>query len=129
MDNYQEEKELFEMFCAKIIDKSVFIVEKFKNGRVCGIQQFTENRLSVSYRHLSYLETTDKKVKSHRFINEWLNDSSMRLYQNIGVFPNDIKVLQGYYNMWVDFDSEFIEEYTHNQDALDTILNHIKIRQ
>ena len=126
-DAYEEERRLFEKYCAKIIDKSVFIVEKFKNNRVYETLQFTECKLMVSYRHLEYITMVDNKPKTNKFLQKWLNDSCMRLYDNVDIFPPGVLVPNNYYNLWTSFEAEYIQTYTHKQNSLDFILNHIKI--
>ena len=124
-DGYESVKKKFEMFCAKIIEGPVFIIEKFKNGKVYSISRTTENRLKSSYKHISFsVPGSDKKIP---FVLTWLWDGSMRLYNDVGFYPPDVALPNGVYNLWTPFYSECIEEYEERNDELNAILKHIKI--
>ena len=128
IDGYYTVKKDFEKYCAKIIDKSIYIIEEYKNGRVYEVNTFPEGKLTVSYQHLSYPEMTKKgDVFIKNFISRWKFDESMRVYKNMDIFPDPSKVPNGYYNLWKPFESEFITNYTVMEKELELILHHIKI--
>lgn len=127
-NSYESCKREFEKTCAKIINRSLFIVEEFKDNKIIDVKTFTESKLIISYKHLECITDTGKKgEKSGCFINKWLHDVSMRTYKDIDIFPPGVPVPDKYYNMWIKFDMELIDEYEYKQEALEKILNHIKI--
>ena len=127
-DSYVLMKKSFEKRFSKIINSSVFIKEYKKNGRVCDIKYFPENKLNISYRHLtSEEEEGDGKITKTSFMKQWLCDPKIRSYDDEGIFPPGVKIPKNCYNIWRDFEMEFIDEYVEKKEELEMILNHIKI--
>jgi hypothetical protein len=117
----------FEMFCAKIINKSLFIHEIFENDLICQVIQMSESKLTVSYKHLKYMKEIDGNIVDCSFTSRWINDKNMRLYQDMGIYPDSSIKPLNHYNLWTPFRAEYIKDYEWEQDAVDFVLNHIKI--
>jgi len=114
----------FEENHCKITNKSVFIKHDKEKIIVMSKQQ-----IKTSYEHMVYeLATSDGDIKECNFINDWMiNNPSQRRYDDIGCYPTGIECPANCFNSWIPFAMEFVEQYDHQQDALDMILNHIKI--
>jgi hypothetical protein len=114
----------FEKEHAKITNKGYF-VKQLENDNILMSRQ----HLKTAYEHLTYEEVDkDGKVKNHNFINDWLvNNPTIRRYDDLGIYPKDEMCPPNMFNMWRKFAMEMITDYEPNEDALQTILNHIKI--
>lgn len=114
----------FEKQHCKIINKEIFIKQLENNNIV-----MTKKHITTAYEHMVYDKLDkDGNIKHHNFIRDWLNNNpTIRRYDDVDVFPKDEMCPSNVFNMWRKFDMEFITEYTHNQEALDFVLNHIKI--
>jgi hypothetical protein len=113
----------FEKDHCKIISKSIFIKQSQNENIVMNRQA-----LKTSYEHLIY-KRSDKNgdIIDSNFINDWLvNNPKQRSYENIGVYPNDNLCPKNVFNMWRKFDMELISEYTHHEEGLKFMLDHIK---
>jgi hypothetical protein len=88
----------------------------------------TEKALMVSYRHLLYEKmNASGDMERKTFINDWLSDPSMRLYEDMDCFPNESKCPKSKFNAWRKFEMELIKKYTHKRTELDEILADIKV--
>jgi len=117
----------FEKSHLKIVNKGFFIKE-FENR----IMTLTESDLRVAYSHLVYEKEVESKngnkMVTKSFINDWLRENPLqRRKDDMDMFPTGLKCPDNYYNTWRPFDMELITEYTENKEALEIILNHIKI--
>lgn len=121
--SYLQVKEEFQKAHAKIIYKSAFIVENDNDVIIK-----SKSEMLVSYQHLKFQIMTDTGITNTPFMDMWLNDACMRIYNDIGVYPNPSKCPKNVYNMWRPFEMEqYTTPYTKNVVALDMFLNHIKI--
>lgn len=116
----------FEDKHCKIINKSFFLKE-FENKVIT----LNKSQIISSYEHLQY---TDFKYngKSYeavetQFIHDWLKCPTMRVYDEVGVFPTGLKCPSNYYNMWRPFDMELVTEWEQKDDAIEKIKKHILI--
>ena len=116
----------FEEKHCKIINKSFFLKE-FDNKVIT----LNKSQLVSSYEHLQY---TDFKFNGKtyealeaQFITDWLRCPTMRLYDDIGVYPTGLKCPSNYYNMWRPFDMELVTEWIQCDDAVEKIKKHILI--
>lgn len=114
----------FEKKHAKIINKSNFIIEE--EGEVI---LKSRNDLMVSYQHLQYQEMNDDgAINSFPFINSWLLNPNMRVYNDLGIYPSSRLCPKNIYNMWRPFEMEkYKDDYDKQLDSLQVFLNHIKI--
>lgn len=86
-------------------------------------------QLKNSFGHMIY-EERDKsgEIIQKNFINSWVcSNPNIRCYEDVGVFPKLGTCPPHYYNMWLPFEMESVEEYTHHQEGLDAVLNHLRI--
>ena len=105
--NYPMFKLMFEKTHAKIINKTVFIKavrdidETFKE-----FIMFDEQKLKASYRHLSYMKMTKMGEQLAFYIEDWLEDPMMRLYEDIDCIPPPLKCPSSIFNLWSPFRAE-----------------------
>jgi hypothetical protein len=123
---YDIVKNEFEKSHSKIINRNIFI-RQFENRIVF----MKKEHLNNAYEDMKYedvIETKDGLREVQKpFLKEWLNDEFKLKYDDLGVFPTGLKCPDNYFNTWTSFDMELIDEYTPNEEAVNTIKNHIKI--
>ena len=59
-------------------------------------------------------------------IKKWFKDEKPRHYDSIDIYPNPALCPTNIFNNWIPFVMEKVSDYTHHQEGLDYILNHIK---
>ena len=104
-------KKEFEKTHCKIINKSFFI-KRNQNENI----YFNENKLITSYKHLP-----------NKFINEWLKDPEIRVYEDIGIYPNPLKCPDDHYNVWIPFEMENDTPFIYSQESVNIFLKHLLI--
>jgi len=117
---YNEMKKEFEKNHVKIIHHGVY-VEITDHGNFIRKQRQMEEK----YIHMSYKK--DMVGNNVPFIYEWMKDPNIRSYQDMDVFPNPSLCPANYFNLWRPFEMEFVKKWTHDQEGLDILLNHIRI--
>lgn len=117
---YSEMKKVFEKNHCKIIHHGVY-VEITEHGNFIRKQRQMEEK----YIHMSYKK--DLLGNNVPFIYEWLKDPNIRSYENMDVFPNPSLCPANCFNLWRPFEMEFVKKWTHDQEGLDMLLNHIRI--
>lgn len=127
IDNYlsfDKVSEEFEKIHCKIINRSIFI-KQLNGDNIVMSRQVIKN----SCEHMIYKKPNkDGLLIDTNFINDWLvNNPKIRSYDDIGVYPNPSICPKNHFNMWRPFEMEYVTEYTHQDDELNFILNHIKI--
>ena len=125
---YETIKQAFEKQHSKVINKSIFI-KKIDDD---GIIYMSENELKVSYKHIRYTKVCCNGGNPYemecKFINEWLEDSDMKQYEDIGIYPPPLKCPKNTYNLWNDFGgNNLIKDFEEKPDELQQILKHILI--
>jgi hypothetical protein len=67
--------------------------------------------------------------KPDSFINQWIDGyDNIRIYDDVDMYPTPLVCPNNIFNLWTPFKAErYIDSYTPNKEALDTVLNHIKI--
>lgn len=120
-NNFKSIVEEFEKTHAKIINKSLFV----KN---CGTDTrfMTEKEIITAYKHINI----GSSLKFSSFINVWINRyEKMRVYDDVGIYPNPDLCPSNIYNIWMPFNYElsYSGDYTHDEEGMLIILNHIKI--
>lgn len=63
------------------------------------------------------------KVGKKLFLSLWLDDPFRKVYSDVGIFPHDIQVEDGFLNMWNGFQVERLK----GDESFEPILNHISI--
>ena len=84
--SYADEKEKFEKSHAKIIQTSCFEMQNLDDK---SFVYKTKSDMMTSYQHLKYTKMDDEgRAVRMSFINKWVEDPEMRVYQNVDCFPN-----------------------------------------
>ena len=104
-------KKKFELSHCKIINKSLFI-KKQENELI----YFNENKLITSYKHFP-----------DKFIHNWLKDPEIKVYDDIGIYPNNDKCPANQYNTWIPFECDNDTPFIYKQDSIDIFLKHLRI--
>ena len=118
----------FEKKHCKIINKSVFVKQEGNEHIIMSKQQ-----LSTSYEHLVYQKRklqadSTYKVTNHQFIKDWaVCNERQRRYEDMGIYPKPSLCPKTHLNIWTPFKMATITNYTPNNEALEMILQHIKI--
>lgn len=113
-------KREFEKNHVKIIHHGIY-VEITDHGNFIRKQRQMEEK----YIHMSYKK--DLLGNNVPFIYEWMKDPNIRSYQDMDVFPNPTLCPANCFNLWRPFEMEFVKKWTHDQEGLDILLNHIRI--
>lgn len=107
----------FEKTHCKILSTGSFITT-LNDGSVQVVKKQT---IIDAYEHLVYYP---KPKKPQNFIKDWIhNNPSIKTYDDVGVYPHDQTCPPNIFNLWQPFEMELIQEYTHNQTAVDELLN------
>lgn len=117
---YMDMKTDFEKNHVKIIHLGIYI-EIASSGNFIRKQRQMEEK----YIHMSYKK--DLLGNNVPFIYEWLKDPNIRSYYNMDVYPNPALCPSNCFNLWVPFEMERVNKWTHDQIGLDFLLNHIRI--
>jgi len=106
MKVYYDWKEKFERHHFKVINKSFFIkCIKDKNGIILEFRIFSKKEIIDSYEH-DYFKIVNKKTGESTktpCVKHWLLDSSMRHYEDVGIFPPPLSCPTNIYNLWTPF--------------------------
>lgn len=117
--------EEFEKTHCKIIDKKIYVKKIYDTENIL-IQNLilTESELIFQYKHLFFGDVRRKKT-----IYNWIhNNPTIKSYDTIEIYPNNIELNNKIYNLWVPFRLEQIDnEYKYNLDELDFFKNFIKL--
>lgn len=120
-DSFDYKKTEFEKNHCKIINKSVYIKQTEDDNIF-----LSKKDLKNAYEHITCTIPDDDNSKL--FINLWTTgNDKIRCYDNFGIYPPPLVCPDNIYNLWMPFEAEKIVNYTPNKEALDMILNHIKI--
>jgi hypothetical protein len=95
-----------------------------------GVIFLTKKKLKDSYEHLICSDLKPKKDgKPELFIDAWTTgNESKRRYDDINCYPHPLVPPKNMYNLWTPFECEkYDTPYEKNEEALQLILNHIKI--
>lgn len=125
LDNaYEVVKEEFEKYNFKIKNKGLYGTIT-KTGELLLSKK---SKLEDIYEHIVYNDYNRFKVLTeYTFIKKWIKDPTIRLYEDMGIYPDEKLMPENYYNLWIPFEMENIKNYKHHQEGLDFMLNHIKI--
>lgn len=125
LKSYESVKTKFEETHTKIINRSVFL----KRDASGGLNVFSMDKLKTSYGHMKYeiYDEDTEKVDKCGFITRWLQDEFMNTKDDTGVYPNEELCPSNIYNLWIPFAMEDVMEWTHQDEALAIVRNHILI--
>ena len=89
----------------------------------------TKTQLNTAFMFMKFSFITDGKWRQASFIPRWTNDQEIRKYETMDIYPPPLKAPKNVYNLWSDFEfnKSKYDNYTHKQEELEFILNHIKI--
>ena len=121
LSSYEAMKKEFENSHCKIIAKSFFIKETDTE-----FITMTRSGLMTSYEHMkcSSLDKNGTTIQVS-FINTWLKDPDMKVFQDVGCYPNEDLCPKNIFNIWQKFDMELITQWEPRD--IKAILNHIHI--
>ena len=71
-----------------------------------------------------------KELEKINFITRWtVNNTEIKKYDDMDIYPNASKCPKNIFNLWIPFvmEEKIKPPFEYKQDALDFILNHIKI--
>lgn len=127
-DDYSEWKEKFELEYCKIINLASFIRVYETEGEIKHVF-LSEKSLITALKHQTFTDVDDKgKTKS--YIEKWLNDSSMRVYDDVQSIPPPLICPSNIFNLWKSspYESQPISEDhpDFNKSAVETFANHIR---
>lgn len=126
---YLDWKIQFETEWCKITNTASFLRIYSVNGEFKGFVFHDKKKLITAYEHLSYMKIINGKPVKTKFINEWLADSRMLSYENVGIYPPPLVAPDGVFNMWRSSPYEAIpfdeNDITYDNDAVNLFLNHV----
>lgn len=103
---YVDFKKAFEVAHCKIVNKSAFLkIIKETDGSVKECKWFSKNELTTSYEHLTY----EKGKDIGHFIKDWLNDKTIRIYQDVDIVPPPLVCPSNILNLWFPFRIQHME--------------------
>ena len=119
--SFEAMTEEFEKTNCKIYNSGVF-VQKNPDG-TNSIRSLDKLKVQNGHLWCGY----DDKGKKINFINAWTtNNTEIRMYQYMDVYPNESKCPLDTYNLWVPFAMERVEEFKYNEDGLKEFQDFIK---
>ena len=143
VENYGQFKEVFERDHFKCCNNSTFYKEyKDELGHFKKLIQFTEKTLKVSYRQYNYEVPTKSGTRIKYYIDEWLDDNAIRVYDELACYPPPKICPTKHYNIWKPFRVQLLTELKKDENdrviipedereylmtGFEFILNHIRI--
>ncbi len=119
---FEEISKQFEKNHCKIKNRGLFVKES--NDKIIIMSR---SMLTISYENMVYYKQTSN-IQSYNFISAWLrNNPKQRCYEDIGCYPKGVICPHNHFNTWIPFKMESVIDYIPNPDALNIILNHIRI--
>ena len=110
--SFAEFKCIFELTHFKVINKSCFIHIIKQDGVIKELKIMSKKEIQVSYEHITYF---DDKDKPKSYINDWLVNKYIRVYDDIECIPPPLICPANIYNLWTPF---LIEGIEINDDAI-----------
>jgi hypothetical protein len=143
VENYDQFKEIFERDHFKCCNNSTFYKEcKDELGNFKKLIQFTEKTVKVSYRQYNYEVPTKTGTRIKYYIDEWLDDNNIRVYEELACYPPPKICPDKHYNMWKPFRVQLLTDLEKDENnrviipddereylmaGFEFILNHIRI--
>lgn len=125
---YKHMKKEFEKNHCKIINNSSFAKISTNNEVIL----MNKNQLITSYEHMKYEKVIYEKklnktiIKSKNFINDWIKDENISLYEDLGVYPPPLNCPSNIFNIWTPFPYEKYENIQEENDNINFLLDHIR---
>lgn len=118
---YTQMEEEFEKTNCKIYNSGLFVQTNADGTHSIR----TEEKLRTQNKHL--WAGYDDKGQPQNFIQKWLvNNTNIRMYDKMDVYPNPVKCPLDTYNLWVPFAMERVEEFQYDDEGLQFFLDFIK---
>jgi len=119
--SFEQMTEEFEKTNCKIYNSGAF-VQKNADG-THSVRSLDKLKIQNGHLWCGY----DDKGKKVNFINAWTtNNTEIRMFQNMDVYPNESKCPLDTYNLWVPFAMERVEEFKYNEEGLNVFQDFIK---
>lgn len=101
-EDYLAWKETFEKEWCKIINTACFIRTCYNaDGTFQKYIIQTEKQLTTAYRHQSYTKVDERgKKKKTKCITEWLDDETMKKYDDADIYPPPLVCPSNVFNTW-----------------------------
>ena len=130
--SYDEVKEVFEKFCAKVMEP--ICLAELKHGRVVlvSMADAKEKFVNMKYAHVTFDDVGKVQTrKPEPFFCRWRMDSTIKTYRRCDFLPPPLEVPHGVLNLWRGFAVSHIPiELGQSEEAqagLQLILNHIQV--
>lgn len=123
-ERYKSMKAEFEKTNFKIHDRGEYI-KLIKDGKRDLVIIRTKKQLCEAELHMSYGK--DLLGNELSFIEKWIHDPSLKMYETMDTFPNVTDCPKNCFNLWTPYTMENVKSWTHNQQAIDFFKNHMYI--
>ena len=124
LERYNTMKSEFEQTNFKIHDRGEYI-KLVKDGKRDIIIIRTRKQLCDAELHMSYGK--DLIGNELSFIDKWIHDPKMKMYETMDTFPNVVDCPKNCFNLWTPYSMENVKSWKHNQEAVDYFKNHMYI--
>lgn len=123
----------FEQKHFKCVTKGCYYEERRDENDCIILKKRSQKELIESFLHITYEEETEKGIIEKTFIKQWILDSSIRLYDDVGFYPPPLKIPNNYFNIFKGFRINTLElpPIENNQmekvdEKLEFVINHLK---
>lgn len=123
-ERYKSMKAEFEKTNFKIHDRGEYI-KLIKDGKRDLVIIRTKKQLCEAELHMSYGK--DLLGNELSFIEKWIHDPSLKMYETMDTFPNVSDCPKNCFNLWTPYTMENVKTWSHNQQAIDFFKNHMYI--
>lgn len=123
-ERYKTMKTEFEKTNFKIHDRGEYI-KLIKDGKRDLVIIRTKKQLCEAELHMSYGK--DLLGNELSFIEKWIHDPSLKMYETMDTFPNVADCPKNCFNLWTPYAMENVKSWSHNQQAIDFFKNHMYI--
>lgn len=92
LTSYEEKKQYFEIFVCKVLRPQPLYIYSENDNDNYNCLLYSESEIKETFKHLgsSIFRVVDKKtgeIKETKFINEWIDDNSIKLYNRMDFMP------------------------------------------
>ena len=123
-ERYKSMKVEFEKTNFKIHDRGEYI-KLIKDGKRDIVIIRTKKQLCEAELHMSYGK--DLLGNELSFIEKWIHDPHLKMYETMDTFPNVADCPKNCFNLWTPYAMENVKSWSHNQQAVDFFKNHMYI--
>lgn len=119
IDTYEQFKLIFERNHFKCRSNSLFYKEEFNEyGIFVRLISYSEHGLKVANREFNYYKINSKGTKTLKYyIDQWFDDRTIRVYNNMDCFPPPLRCPVNIYNTWKPFDVEVLRDLDKDEDG------------